>query len=494
MSDSHPVSPNKRRRSESSDDAEPPAKRRAGSSGHSSVAFTPKTLAFLPSELLHCIFEMVLLPDNSLQPRGTTTQEEQRSAIDRAWRESMSAKSTLVSVCRGWYLPGSTFLYRNITLANLRQVDALWRTLNACPQFGELVRTITFMSTIQCEVFCEDTAHEDMARIFELCPRLTRVNDLPPNEYARLPKPKHPYPALPSTVTALHLGPHRMPRTYIYDTLAESCGRLEELSIDIDGHKTFDSLALSFPRLHTLRITCNGRSESALAMWDMPALMNLTFRASRHAARNDRLVTVFDEYERILTLHGANLQSLVFPPHYHMVMWDDVELRDYGRVIAKCPILEHVVVPAKYYDLAPVGGHPHPAVRWVDVWRDEDIYDVILTTDMKPHFPAIAGVRTIYAALAPLIIDLPRAVPPSVREDQCISLPGLDLIQEDHHLTYRLTGTGDGAEAGAEPEPVLTLELSEQDHLRHEYSQLQSLGHMWVYEHLIPEKRGRWSD
>ncbi|KAJ7671126.1 hypothetical protein B0H17DRAFT_1209087 [Mycena rosella] len=277
----------------------------------------------------------------------------------------MLAKRTLVSVCRAWYLVGTSFLYRTITLANRRQIDAIWRTLGACPRLGEL----------------------DMARIFELCLPLTRVNDLPPEEYPLL-----------STVTALNLGQHRLPRSYIHDTVAQSCSRLEELSIYIDGYKRSNTLALSFPCLHMLRITCGGRSQSALAHWKMPQLKHLTFRASRKVSRTG----IFEEYQRILKLHRAKLKSLVLPPYY-----PGHHDRD--------PVLEHLVIQKKFYRY-----HTTcvvPPVKWLDRWHhEEEDGDPFISMDaMRVQVPKLAdwGVRVCGSELAALLSDIPRVpLPP----------------------------------------------------------------------------------
>ncbi|KAJ7478306.1 hypothetical protein FB451DRAFT_1557018 [Mycena latifolia] len=459
-----PVSPAKRSRSESLDysDAEPPSKRHAGSSSSGSPRRSPSPDAVatsahikaplpimrVPPEILAHIFELVLPPADVLCP---TSHPDSRK-LNPFWQKSVLAKKTIVSVCRAWYNVGLPFLYRHIALSNTRQIDALYRTLALQPELGARVRGITFISSLDVELFCEETAHEDMARIFALCPQLTRVNDLPPRLDPRRDswahEHPHPYPAIPATVTALRLGPHRS-RAYVHETLRQSCARLEELWLDIDTDPAFDALALAFPRLHTLYLTCASQPTDALARWDMPRLRRLTFRP---AARVYQAPGMYKEQKRILALHGGALEYLALP-HRHP---DPYHPPDLGPVLALCPAVKHLVVPVGYKVSL---RHAHPAVEWLDVWtgavgsdehrpgEPERLHDASRAAAAKAHFPALVGTRTLPRALRPFFTDLARALGPHVRGGwRWNPVPGLTVTQEDRgeicHVAWADKETG----------------------------------------------------
>ncbi|KAJ7478310.1 hypothetical protein FB451DRAFT_1365881 [Mycena latifolia] len=354
----------------------------------------------MPPEILDYIFELLLPPAGILCPASDSDSEE----LNPFWQRSMLAKRTIVSVCRAWYTVGLSFLYRHIALANTSQIAALYRTLATHPELGKRVRCITFMSSLDVELFCEETAHEDMARIFELCPQLTRVNDLPPPPTERPWGYEHPHP----------------------------CERLEELWLDTDHNPALDTLALAFPRLHTLHLTCGSARTKALARWDMPRLRRLTFLFAEDtwAARG-----TYKEYKRILALHGRNLEYLAFPDRYPLASRPP----DLGPLLALCPTVRHLVAPVGYS----LSRHVHPSVQRLDLWYgvlpdDEEpvpsevLHDEFRAASAKKHFPSLVGTRTLQRALLPFFTDLARAVGPHARGDWRWALaPGLAVTQED---------------------------------------------------------------
>ncbi|KAJ6599704.1 hypothetical protein DFH09DRAFT_1355819 [Mycena vulgaris] len=462
------TSPPKRRRSESRDRDQPPSKRHVKtsisetsrlSSGPSS-AFAGKTIASLPTELLDYIFELVLPPEYLLRPRrctfvhGSSAVNVSNAAKvyteNTAWHESMLSKKGLVSVCRDWYLRGTSHLYRNIIIKDLHTLDLLSRTLTAQPHLGGFVRTITF--TIRVELFW-DEVYEDLARIFTLCPKLVRVNDLPPKfdpgekgfpwenvEEDLAP----PFPALPPSVTALAIGPYRNPPSSAYDMLKDSCRWLEELHIHLDNTAAFPPLPLSFPHLHTLHLTCTGHNDpkTSLAHWDMPALRNLTFRLSQLRVRVNTLQhAVFPEYQRILKLHGESLEYVAFPAP-SMFSSDDLALCDYGPLLALCPAAARVVLPVQHRisaDSAMPG-----TVRFLDLWSECRGPWLVEGNDLdiKTHFPA-AKVRLLDCVFENIVHELPRAVDPAscAPGEWILGYPCFALYQREQHgvahLMYR---------------------------------------------------------
>ncbi|KAJ7783979.1 hypothetical protein DFH07DRAFT_1055072 [Mycena maculata] len=375
------------------------------------IAEGTSTLSGIPPEILHAIFDLVIPPENLLNP-------SLQCGPNSAWCNAMVTKRALVFVCRDWYLAGIDFLYRHIVIRRLADLFDLSDTLNVQPALGQLVRTITFMAFLPPPYY--DHAYATVERILQRCPNVTSVNDLPPF----CPLIRYPFPPLPATVTSLKIGPfdHNLD---VLDVLRLSCGRLQELSLPAADDELFDAEALSFPHLHTLSLTIGSTSTTTTmrtfaAKWTLPRLQRLTFRVSVDL---DPAHALSADYRHILALHGRRLTYLAFPGAYPRAAYPDDE--DFGPLLALCPAVEHLVLPAYATVAAPA---THPSVKWLDTWCPA-IYDADAPAPApSPCFPHAAR-RLLDCALAPHIADVPRALDPRVGGTWALAYPGLAVEQ-----------------------------------------------------------------
>ncbi|KAJ6541028.1 hypothetical protein DFH09DRAFT_1282852 [Mycena vulgaris] len=252
----------------------------------------------LPVEVLQQIFDLALPPKELLN-------DSLHCGPNSAWCNAMVMKRALVSVSKKWYLAGTHFLYRNITIRRVTALKALLETLSADRQLGGFVRNISL--TCYVPPTYRETVQADMSGILALCPDVKSFNVLAPLADAGLV----PRPAIPSTTTSLKYGPYDMPDIAV---LAACSGRLEELSLYASDASEVGALALSFPLLHTLDLTlCGGAVlETFAANWDAPQLKRLTLRVFDRQRLDRRDLAM--SYEHILTLLGSTLEYLAFPP------------------------------------------------------------------------------------------------------------------------------------------------------------------------------------
>ncbi|KAJ7723669.1 hypothetical protein B0H16DRAFT_1737112 [Mycena metata] len=383
------------------------------------------SLPILPSEILHEIFDRTI-------PSEIMLNANLSCGPDSPWCSSMVTKRALVLVCRSWYNAGIDLLYRTITIRRVPGIQALLSALVENPLLGGFVRSIT----IACFVprTYRATIHPDLTRLIRLCPALTSLNHLPP-----FPPPKpFRFPALPSTVTSLKFALHEELST-VYATLQLYCGQLEELSIRVVDDEVFDALELDFPRLHTLHLTLGGNTVTCKfsANWRTPKLTHLTFHVStdlEHAQFLDF------SYEDLLRKHGRGLQYLAFPGVLPAGSMHNQHLpvMDFAPLLARCPGLEHVVLPADF-GLDPQSP-TFPTIKWLDVWTQE-LYENLAFPRRLPLFPNIISPRFLDTGLIALMDDVPRAFDPRVRGDWFMKFPGLSIRQDERDglLSIQLT-------------------------------------------------------
>ncbi|KAJ7472926.1 hypothetical protein B0H11DRAFT_1919122 [Mycena galericulata] len=465
-----PLYSKKRARSESEVDLlneEPPAKRRAGLTNplrESSpvrepvVPCVPRTGLPLPPEILDDIFEMNLPPENMFRAKPSLKSQK----LNEPWRMSRTTKRAIVGVCKQWYPRGARLLYRNIMVTSLRTLRALRRTLEGKPHLGELVQGISFMVAVEIELWYEETAYLDMARILELCPNITRLAHLPP-KIDRCYVSAHHFPAVPPTITSLNIGATlALARPeWVHATLQQNCAQLEELWLPAgEDDEAFDALPLSFPRLHTLYLTCEGFSTTFASQWHMPRLRALTFPASEYGAES--LSRLFAEYTRILTRCGRTLTYLAFPPEY--LLYDPApadDLPDHAPLLAHCPALTHLVLPAINRVDEPL---ILPALRHLDIWClcDNDAAvdapfenEAQFAAQLRVCYPALVGLpRILDAALAQVLVDPPRGLSPDL-DRVPLALEYAGGVLERRQIStgmahYGVRGDPTGVDAGAD--------------------------------------------
>ncbi|KAJ7035210.1 hypothetical protein C8F04DRAFT_541791 [Mycena alexandri] len=373
------------------------------------------SLPALPSEILHEIFDMTIPSDIMLNASLSC-------GPDSPWCSSMVTKRALVLVSKSWYEAGIDLLYRTITIRRVPGIQALLFALAENPLLGGFVRNIT----IACFVprTYRATIHPDLTQIVQLCPALTSLNHLPP-----FPPPKpFRFPALPSTVTSLKFALHEELST-VYATLQLCCEQLEELSIRALDDEVLDALELDFPRLHTLYITLGGDTviQKFSTNWRMPKLKHLTLRVSTDLEHAQFLDVT---YHHLLRKHGRGLQYLAFPGVLPAgsIFNQPSPVTDFAPLLARCPGLEHVVLPM-YFGLN-LDSPAFPSIKWLDVWTQELYENLVLPGRLSP-FPNIIGPRFLDTGLIALIDDIPRAFDPRVRGDWSMTFPGLSIRQDE---------------------------------------------------------------
>ncbi|KAJ6494052.1 hypothetical protein C8R47DRAFT_933376, partial [Mycena vitilis] len=288
------------------------------------------------------IFDRTVPPDYLLDPSIIC-------GPNSPWCSSMVARRSLILVSRAWYEAGVDLLYRSIFIRRVPAAEALLATLTANPSLGALIRNITVMCYVPRN--CRATTRRNLTQILEFCPALTSLNHLPPF----LPPTPFFLPALPSTITSLKFSSHE-DLSAVYDILRCFCPRLEELSLYPKDDRVFDALELTFPRLHALYLTLAGDVTQKFGMkWDLPMLGRLTFRTEGRP--NGDLISA---YRNLIASHGHRLKYVAFPSLYSTK-------GEFGPLLAKCPIVEHVVLPANTDDLCRPN-YCFPSVKWVDIW------------------------------------------------------------------------------------------------------------------------------
>ncbi|KAJ7155052.1 hypothetical protein C8R46DRAFT_1356323 [Mycena filopes] len=443
------VSP-KRRRSHCLSLEEPPAKRHAGSKILDQLQRAPDvvaktTIQDLPLELLELILELVVPPAEwrpRLEPKGFFLLDDGKPNPNRPWEKTMTAKKTLVLVCRDWCALRRPSLYRDITVVSTRSLDALWWTRRRNESLGRLVRSLTFNFTAEPETTFgpPETSGRDMGDIVSLCPGLTQLNLFQSNYH-------HPFNAhqelvqIPSTVTSLGLGDRLNVAQLVSALDSEStpgiCDRLLELHLPLWRIPPTEK-PLSFPNLHTLHLTCTGAYEADLAedpdapiptaTWLLPQLRRLIFRT-----RSTQMRDPFREYFHFLQRHGHRIEYLEFPDW----LAEHWAYTNYEALLKLCPVLRHVVLPVPAR-ASVISGRTFPTVRRVDVWcsrahaadaDDADAAIAALVADRTP-FPNLETMpRMLDPALAEVILDLPRAF--DARDAGFFAWPGLVVLQRE---------------------------------------------------------------
>jgi hypothetical protein len=317
---------------------------------------------------------------------------------------------------------GRPLLYRDVTILDSLSLDALWWTFHNNPDIGQLVRGLSFMFCVKKSLFREEKSCQDMAEILALCPRVARVDFLPPFYPAYGSDPSDIFPTIPSSVTSLSIGSHIHLKDLGSTLLRQSCKQLQELRIPLDAHagEYLASLQFSFPHLHTLHLTCDGtfakRAPWMLTFnWKMPQLRRVTFRTRDCDISRDPagLVAIYSGFLRI---HGRKLTFLQFPdcpePRHE-------EENNYGKLLALCPALRHVVLPAW---ATMDDDHVFPSVRSLDLWGVRASEAVDMT-----HWPNVETVRRLDGGLKDVILDLPVALDPRVQWRK-LAWPGVALL------------------------------------------------------------------
>ncbi|KAJ7166560.1 hypothetical protein C8R43DRAFT_1122136 [Mycena crocata] len=456
MSNSQSVTPTKRGRSRASDIEEPPRKRQAriptSNHPHAAGQFdalsipAPKTIADMPPEIMGYIFDMLIPPPNFIRAK-TYSNAPWTSDV---WRGIMSTKRRIVRVCRTWYMLAIFYLYREIAITHMKTARLLRRTLTKTPQLGHRVRCISHLSPTDAGgLFDDDTLYPDLRRIFALCPKVVRMNLFPPPGQLLS---DHLFPNLPQTLTALDISSYHAAAfpAVVATALQANCGHLRELRLPEEA----TTGALSFPHLHTLHLTLWHGTPLPLCKWSLPKLQRVTFSNQSRTSSVEPRATVQALIAKTASFlqrdaHGLQLTYLAFPagtdPGPEPDSDDDDPdadlVPDYAPLLAACPAITHLVLPAYYRNTAPA---PHAAIEWLDLLAARDGLELDDGVLRPEQWARLRGLRRLDVGLERIIVDVPVALSPQVREAQVLKWPGMEIVQ-----SVRDDGSVDVREGGA---------------------------------------------
>ncbi|KAF8217436.1 hypothetical protein K438DRAFT_1952324 [Mycena galopus ATCC 62051] len=419
----------------------------------------------LPPEILMEIFDLTLPPRGFLRARPFS-QDLQRPKPHSAWRQSMDMNRAIIPVCKMWCQLGRRLLYRDVTILDLHGLNALWWAIYENPSLGLLVRSLSFMFAIDGR---DDGSCEDIGYIILKCPRVQRVDlfpfggSYPPHARSR----SYPFPA-PPTVTSLGIGSH----VRLWDfagALVQNCSaHLQELRIPLAAllGSHWISLRASLPQLHTIQVTCSGSycqpipPRRLAANWKMPQLKRVTFRTRDAEHTPEETEGLLGEYKHFLQLYGQNVEYLQFPDVGDPMI--DAE-RNYGPVLALCPLLQHVVLP-----IWATCDRVFSTVKQLDLWCSSAAEEV----DRAP-WPNVEIIRRFDVALRDFILDAPVALDARAEWDTSqFVITGLSLVKLERNKMSDIVhiarlkdfeGGGDAIADGAAEDEQVALALMQDD-------------------------------
>ena len=325
-------------------------------------------------------------------------------------------KETLLRVCRSWYYIGLPFLYEDIGIVDLFQLNQLIETLENSPhQIENLIKQLTIYAFIP-----KSYRHQFnyfISKLFELCPNLVSFSYLSPFE-----PPKGHIPNLPLNITRLQLS-HSVPRHMVDDLLSECSEQLVSLSLTLWPNSIPPSQQLhSFARLEELTFDLSCRSIGTVAyytgLWQIPSLHRFIVQLRGNPSHWPTPIPT-ESLVAFCTTKGANIKYFHLHPEYWWSMNSyHIELQS---VLEQLPSLEHLVLHPRTQ-----GKLSHPSVKWIDIWSSHILaecskdWKVLFAQLVKKHFPRLISVRSLDSTLANLH-TLPSVLPPTSVPDELSS-------------------------------------------------------------------------
>lgn len=355
-----------------------------------------------PPEILYMIFQRTIPPSYLLD---SSTAPGPDSLACKVLRQ----QKALVGVCRTWHTIASPFLYDDIYIRRAGQLPALLRALEGGQtNFGDHVQKLTIYCLIPQQY--SDQFHQDINRVFHLCPRLTSFAYTSP---CRLPTLN--LPSLKPALTHLKFS-DAIQHDALTAALMEVCSELVSLSFQVPGTTASVIMdpSLRLPRLEYLHCGITAVTKTYLVVveqWSMPKLGGLTFKLNGNPVSwsGDLIASCLVSFCRA---HGKGLTFLHIHPEY---WWSMAKFTIAVQpLLDLCPALEHIV-------LHPRTAPPltHPKIKWIDIWEPHvrevcvEEWTTVHLSLTQQAFPSLRGVRTLGAAMAALT-DLPTNIPPNL--------------------------------------------------------------------------------
>ncbi|KIM43327.1 hypothetical protein M413DRAFT_401642 [Hebeloma cylindrosporum] len=327
-----------------------------------------------PPEILQIIFELAI-PPNILADLTTSFSP------NSLWCRVLEQKLSLLNVCWAWYRIGIAFLYENIAIRRIYQLENLLRTLESpdSSYLKDLIKTLD----VHCFIprLFHDSFTLQLSQLFKVCPRITSFSHTSPC----YPPCLAALPSLPPTLTHLELGAGIDPSV--------STEVLESLSPHIVSlsYTTFSKMInlYSFPRLESLSFVFG--FESIAWYWELPRLHNLTLRVISWP--KNAWPETFSSQALIpfLKKNGAQLKFFHILPETDCRCISEFNLAIEG-FLELCPSLERFVLHPR-----PVPPITHERIRWFRVGND--IWDLRLPHTSPGHrivtapFPSLRTLR-----------------------------------------------------------------------------------------------------
>ena len=358
---------------------------------------------------------------------------------DSPWCEALRMKKSIVRVCKAWWKVGSELLYEEISMRRIGQIPALLRTLDANNSIGDMIKNLEISCFIPAGYL--SLFQVDLARIFALCFRITRLSFTAHTSTSAAENPLSCIAFPPSLhdacakLTCLECN-HPMDPEYLMSAL-RVCVNLQSLWIclpcmdGLDGCNVIGRRPLCLEHLQTLRLMIQSENASDLSMitlhWRMPTLHNVIIHEL--SCLDD---TVDWKYKQdFFAAFGACLRYVHIRPHWppHFI--------DAQNSIKHCPVLEHLAIwPSPNLFQMSLS---HQTVKWIDLWTstegEEQTYTALRESLSQEALPSLIGLRELDGALSSQT-DWPSVLPP----DSEVDVDGVEYRFAGVHVKHTARG------------------------------------------------------
>jgi len=356
----------------------------------------------LPVEILHAVFERVLLPPCLVDP----TANRQPTAL---WNSERRQKLSLLCVSKTWYLAARMYLYQEVSISDARQVARLLRSVKENQGLAPLIKTFVLSCYIHGQHLPQ--LETDLRELVNSCTNLTSFNCTP-----KLPLA---YPGVlhacqvPS-ITHLWLG-----EGVRWEPAAEMLRVLSPrlVSLGFTAHFQHSELSwtattpidipFSFPALESLFLTvhCDTSAFSRLlGQWDMPILERLTMGGDELTEQTLRMLSRLVFSWTGLAIRYLNVRDCTPIREKTSIVAD---------IVAELPHLEHLVCHRSHIQHL----EPHAKLRWIDGWGPNWMNRSRIPVLEPAAFPKLDGIRHMSILLLELPM-LPFDLPPDIHPEE----------------------------------------------------------------------------
>ena len=362
-----------------------------------------------PPEILQAIFERAI-PPNFLADLGTSFSP------NSLWCRILQQKLSILNVCWAWYRIGVSFLYEDVAIRRIYQLEILLRTLESSDSsyLKDLIKTLDMHCFIPRSF--NGVFKMQLNQLFNICPRLTSFSHTSPC----YPPSLAALPSLPQTLTHLELG-EGIELPILQEVLKSLSTNLVSLSIYIaDLH---DSNSYSFPRLENLSFTTN--RTQPLSSWELPSLRSLTLRVLSWPH-----FFSWNDLRPFLAKNGAQLKFFHIHPETECGCMSEFTLEIIEDILKACVSLERFVLHPR-----PVPPITHQSIKWFRV--DGYLWDLRLPHTRSRHriitaaFPSLKTLRKLSQSWATWDECFMEHFPPTVKKfrgvHQCL---GVDVHED----------------------------------------------------------------